>query len=372
MTAHPLGVVVVGTGFGCRIHVPAAKAAGMEVVAIVGRDREKATRRAARAGVEASFGSLEEALRLPNADIVVVATPPATHAALAEEAIAADRHVLVEKPFTTTAADARRLADAAARAGVVALVGHEFRFAPQRVTMRQALLDRRVGSPRMATFIGHSGFAAPLDMRAPPWWFDVASGGGWLGASVSHLVDTIRFWLGEFESVSATLPVVSGRDPETHAEDTVSARFRLRSGCEGVVQDSAAAWGDRVELVRVAGPLGALTVENDEVKFDDADGRSTLERVGPAPVVELEPSDDLRQRFTHAEMAPAIVQASIMHDLARGKVPSYDAAPPATFADGVACIEVLDAMRRSAAASGAMTCVDLTQPTSPTLTEEVV
>jgi predicted dehydrogenase len=352
-----LGVVVVGTGFGCRVHIPAARAAGLEVSALVGRDREKTERRAGRAEVDVACGSLGEALRLPRTEIVVIASPPATHASLAEEAIAAGRHVLVEKPFTLGAEEAARLSDAAEQAGVVALVGHEFRFAPARVTFRQALANGAVGPPRLATFVGHNPLVASLDMATPPWWFDRERGGGWLGASVSHLVDAIRTWLGEFDTVSASLPVVSDRDPLTHAEDTAAARFRMRSGCEGILQQSAAVWGDRVEATRVAGPHGTLTLDGDVVRLADSAGIRMLERAGPPLPVEMEPSDDPRHQFTHIELGPAIVQAGVLRDLALGRTPTYDTVPPATFADGLACMQVLDAIRASAANGGTTVAV---------------
>ena len=63
---------------------------------------------------------------LPYVDAVVIATPPTTHVPLALAAIAAGKHVLVEKPLATTAADARRLVTAAAAAGVRLMVGHTF------------------------------------------------------------------------------------------------------------------------------------------------------------------------------------------------------------------------------------------------------
>jgi predicted dehydrogenase len=62
----------------------------------------------------------------PEVDAVVIATPPTTHVPLALAAIAAGKHVLVEKPLATTAADARRLVTAAADAGVHLMVGHTF------------------------------------------------------------------------------------------------------------------------------------------------------------------------------------------------------------------------------------------------------
>src|SRR5882757_4860582 len=98
--------IVVGTGFGCRVHVPALRAAGFDVVALVGRDAARTARRAERAGVPRAFDSLAAALALPGVDAVTIATPPATHAALAIEAAGAGKHMLCEKPFALDAAQA--------------------------------------------------------------------------------------------------------------------------------------------------------------------------------------------------------------------------------------------------------------------------
>jgi predicted dehydrogenase len=339
------GVVVVGTAFGNQVLVPAARRAGLDVVALVGRDPDKTARRAERSGVPAACTSLAEALRLPRADVVVVATPPATHAELSAEAIAAGRHVLVEKPFTVDAAEGRRLAEAADRAGVVALVGHEFRFAPARMTMQHAIAAGLIGTPRLGTVIGHTALATPLDLRAPEWWFDPTRAGGWLGAAASHLIDAIRVWLGEYASVSATLPMVSRRDPATSAEDSVSARFRMTSGCEVVLQESAAVWGTGFQLQKVAGSEGTLEIRDGEVLCADAGGTRTLEPAGAPATDDGLPADPLH--------GPATAQMTVLRDLVTGGTPRYDTAP-ATFADGVACMEVLDAMRSSAAAGGAL------------------
>jgi predicted dehydrogenase len=347
------GVVVVGAGFGCRVHVPAARLAGFDVVAVVGRDRDRTARRAARAGVETVCTSLADALALPRADAVVVATPPATHEELAGEAIAAGRHVLVEKPFTRTAEEAHRLVRRAEAAGVAALVGHEFRFHPGRVTLAGALRDGRIGPPRAATFVQQSSFVAPTDIRMPDWWFDPDDGGGWLGAAASHVLDAVRVWLGDFASVSASLPVVSDRDPATTAEDTVHARFRMTSGCEAVFSQSAGTWGESVELTRVAGPHGTLSLSGDEVTLADGQGTRPVDPYGPGLPVEPGPSDAPGHAFTHLELGPATIQAGIFRDLVLGRSPAYDAVPAATFTDGLATVEVMEAMRRSAAADGA-------------------
>ena len=73
-----------------------------------------------------SFDSL--AASLDCVDAVVIATPPSTHARLALEAIAAGKHVMVEKPLATSVSDARAITEAAAVAGVAAMVGHTFEY----------------------------------------------------------------------------------------------------------------------------------------------------------------------------------------------------------------------------------------------------
>jgi predicted dehydrogenase len=73
-----------------------------------------------------TFPSLEAAL--PHVDALVVATPPTTHHTIALEAMAAGKHVLVEKPLATSVAAARRLVDAASAAGLVLMVGHTFEY----------------------------------------------------------------------------------------------------------------------------------------------------------------------------------------------------------------------------------------------------
>lgn len=79
------GVAVVGSGFGARVHVPALRAAGFDVVALVGRNPEKTARRAERFGIPHVYTSLADALARPDIAVVTIATPPDTHAALAIE-----------------------------------------------------------------------------------------------------------------------------------------------------------------------------------------------------------------------------------------------------------------------------------------------
>jgi predicted dehydrogenase len=180
---EPPRAVVCGTGFGCRVHVPALRAAGFEVVALVGADAERTQRRAERVAVAHACTSLDDALALGGVAAVTIATPPHTHARLAIAAAAAGVHVLCEKPFALDAAEAAAMLRAAEVAGVTHLVGHEFRWAPERAAVGRAIADGRIGRPRMATLAQIVPLIADPAQRMPGWWFDLRLGGGWLGAS---------------------------------------------------------------------------------------------------------------------------------------------------------------------------------------------
>jgi predicted dehydrogenase len=274
---------------------------------------------------------------------------------LAIAALEAGRHVICEKPFALDGAEAATMGAAAERAGVTHLVGHEFRWAPERAVLGRALAAGAIGEARLATFVQYVPLVADRHARVPGWWFDAARGGGWLGASGSHLVDAVRVWLGEFAAVSAALTVVSDRSGV--AEDSFTIRFTLASGVEGVLQQTGAAWGDPAGFVRVAGTDGTAWIDGTDVWVGDATGTRRLEVPADLALPDTTaPSDDPRHRFTHLELGPYVRLCEILRAGVEGRVPDA-AVPIPTFADGVACTRVLDAVRASASAGGAQVIV---------------
>ncbi len=347
------GAVVVGTGFGCRVHVPALRAAGFTVQALVGQDADRTARRAERLGIAHACTSLAAALELDGVDAVTIATPPDTHAPLAIEACAAGRHVVCEKPFALDAAEAERMLDAAQRAGITHLVGHEFRWSPDRALVARAIADGVIGEPRLFSLVSFVPLAADPEARVPQWWFDGPRGGGWLGASGSHIVDQLRTWVGEIASVSATLPTVSAR--ADGAEDSFVVRLTTRGGAEGVIQQTAASWVPGVVgITVVAGTEGTIEVTGAGVFCSDRSGRRELavpaDLALPAPPDE---SGDPRERYTHLELGPYTRLAEALREGLEGRR-STAAVPLPTFADGLAEMQVIDAIRASAIGGGAV------------------
>jgi predicted dehydrogenase len=195
----------------------------------------------------------------------------------------------------------------------------------------------------------------------PDWWFDTGEGGGWLGALGSHVVDQLRTWLGEFESVSASLTSVSAtRGP---ADDSFTVRFRMKSGLEGVIQSSAGAWGPPLDVARVCGSEGTIWTEGGAVRFAGRSGNRELEiapalTLPPAPPITGDPRHETARwkGLVQVELAPYTVLCRTFK-AAIECVPTESPVAPATFADGVACMEVMDAIRASAREGGKLVAV---------------
>ena len=131
-------VALIGLGSaGFTIHLPAL--AGLPAIQVVGAcDAEAARReRATTAFKVPAYADFDTMLAESRPDVVIVGTPPDTHADLCLRALAAGAHVICEKPFVPSVADADRVLDASRRAGRQVAVNHQFREMP----IFRALID---------------------------------------------------------------------------------------------------------------------------------------------------------------------------------------------------------------------------------------
>jgi predicted dehydrogenase len=118
-------VGVVGVGYWGSKHMRVLRST-TGVVAVIGIDERYVGGDGGRTPDPDGVGFADLAEALPSVDAAVIATPPSSHAALGLQAIAAGKHVLVEKPLAVTATEARALMEAAEAAGVVLMSGHTF------------------------------------------------------------------------------------------------------------------------------------------------------------------------------------------------------------------------------------------------------
>ena len=141
-------VVQVGLGAFGRGWLPIVRAAdGVKLAGVVDISPEARAWAATEHGVElgACLATLGEAVSGLAFDAVLVVTPPETHRAVAEEALAAGKHVLVEKPLATTLEDARALVAAAETTGRTLMVSQNYRFRRGARAVQQVIAGGEIG-----------------------------------------------------------------------------------------------------------------------------------------------------------------------------------------------------------------------------------
>ncbi len=164
------------------------------------RSAERAARFAGEHGADRSYGSYEQLVGDPGVDVVYVATPHSEHVEHALLAIAAGKHVLVEKPLALDAAGGRLIAEAARAAGVFAMEAMWTRYLPQTDIIRRLLDDGALGELRVVT--ADFGTSARFDPASR--LFDPALGGGALLDLGVYVVSWASFALGAPSDVIAT------------------------------------------------------------------------------------------------------------------------------------------------------------------------
>ncbi|HBO5821710.1 TPA: Gfo/Idh/MocA family oxidoreductase, partial [Pseudomonas aeruginosa] len=144
----PIRTALIGYGFaGKTFHAPLIRAVpALCLEHVVSRDPGRVHADLPEARVSADP---DEAIEAADIDLVVIASPNATHASLAERALRAGKHVVVDKPFTVTLAEARRLADLAReRPGQVLSVFQNRRFDSDFLAVEAALQAGSIGPVR--------------------------------------------------------------------------------------------------------------------------------------------------------------------------------------------------------------------------------
>jgi predicted dehydrogenase len=143
-------------------------------VAAGSRSLARAQEFVAKHGIARAHGSYPALVEDPEVDVVYVASTHNTHAELALLAIAAGKHVLIEKPFAVTRAEAEEVAAAARAAGVLAMEAMWTRYIPQADVIRQLLAAGTIGEVRMVA----ADFGFPFPHNPTHRLLDPAQAGG--------------------------------------------------------------------------------------------------------------------------------------------------------------------------------------------------
>ncbi|MEO3778238.1 Gfo/Idh/MocA family oxidoreductase [Micromonospora sp. B11E3] len=251
-----LGVAVVGAGFMGGVHAEVLTAdPRVDLRWVVDRDERVGSELATRFGARPT-ATLDEALTDDAVRLVVVATPAATHEPIAAQAIAAGRHVLVEKPLVLSTGHARQLADAARERGVTVVHGGNFVYAPKFVRARELAADRD------ALGAVHSVRVAFRTSGPDTDWFrsKATAGGGALTDLGWHAIELCRWMLGKqaIRSVTACTRQLSA------AGDVEDQGVILLEFADGAIGQCDVSWlcpGGEQLTVEVIGTEGSVSAD---------------------------------------------------------------------------------------------------------------
>ena len=251
MTPPPaLRVGVVGYGVMGKAHCYGYRVAPMlrtlpvtpVVTVMSGRNGEAVAAAAAAYGVPGHTTDWRALVARDDVDVVDICTPPGTHAQIAQEAAAAGKAVLCEKPLALTYKEAAAALAAVTRAGVHNAVGFNYRRLPAIALMRRMITEGAVGEIRLwrATWLSDE-FADPA--TGWDWRFDRAMGGTTIADLGSHLIDMALCLAGPVDSVCAQAATFIGERPAADGgmaavtvDDAASALLRFESGARGTME----------------------------------------------------------------------------------------------------------------------------------------
>ncbi|MBD8585001.1 Gfo/Idh/MocA family oxidoreductase [Frigoribacterium sp. CFBP 8766] len=336
-----LRVGIVGYGLAGRVfHAPLVAADdSYDLVAVVTRDSDRADQaRTSHPGVEIvpRAGDLDEL----GLDLVVVATPNATHADVAADALRAGSAVVVDKPVATTASSARQLIELAESLGRSLTVYQNRRWDGDYLTASRLVRDGALGD--VHTF--ESRFEPWKTANRAGWKSEAtaAEGGGILLDLGPHLVDQALHLFGPVVDVHAE---IARRRPSGAADDDVFVSLRHEGGVRSRLWMShvAAQPGPRLRVLGTARAYVVDGLDPQEAQLasgtsprDPGYGRVPDERhglLGIGAEARPEPTDRGRYPLFYEQLARAL----------RGAGPL-----PVDPRDALAALEVIEAARESA------------------------
>lgn len=209
---------------------------------------------------------------LADVDAVSIATPHHLHAPMALEAIAAGKHVLVEKPLATTEEDGLRLIRAAEDQGVVLMVGYNLRFRPEVQRLKEAIEREEYGKP----FSAQCWTEVSLRPKEGSWLTRKETlGGGVLFSHGCHYIDLLQWLLGQPVQAAGV-----GTRLGTEWLEGEGTHHSILKFAGGAIAHLTTSWGmayrSTPAILQVHTPQACLILSGRKLEAVAAGGRKTL------------------------------------------------------------------------------------------------
>ena len=292
------GVGVIGYGFMGKVHSNAylkiphtysSPATYPELIAMAGRNEELLIDAARRFGYRGVYSDWRELVQDPDVQVVDNCTPDNLHAEPAIAAVQAGKHVVCEKPLAMTAVDARRMRDAAVKAGVKHLLCHNYRFMPAVRLARQLIDEGRLGTiyqfrGRYLQQVGRN----PEEVTENVWYAGGTRSGVLLGIGC-HIIDLARFLVGEVRTVSGLVKTFNrirtdrfGKSETVTADEVNYALVEFDSGVVGTLESAGVSTGRKNQCTwEINGSKGSVVFDLEDLNhlqvcLDDASADPVL------------------------------------------------------------------------------------------------
>jgi predicted dehydrogenase len=239
MSVEPFRIGLIGAGIMGQLRARAIRRIGYaRIVAVAEVDGQQVEAvRHVHPGVRL-LPNGETLAREEGIDGVIIGTAAVTHEPLGLACLDAGKHVLCEKPLAKTVDECQRLIDAAQTARRCLATGFMLRHTPAAQLARQLVDSGSIGRvDHVRAFHGHSG----TEYFGPDWKVDAAeTGGGCLMNGGNHLIDLVRWFLGDISEIVGV--ATEGVWRQRGCEDNGFLLMRTADGRVGQLQASWAEW----------------------------------------------------------------------------------------------------------------------------------
>ncbi|QGQ97491.1 gfo/Idh/MocA family oxidoreductase [Paenibacillus psychroresistens] len=188
-------VGIIGTGWFSKVHAEIlTNMEGVKLQAVCGTSQEKAAALAAEFNIPTSFDNVKDMLDAGKLDAVYILVPPMSHGDMELQLIERGIPFFIEKPIGLDVATPNQILNEIRKKSLITSVGYHFRYTEPIQHMLQQLKDQEIG---MITgqWMG--------SMPQVAWWRDQARSGGQFIEQTTHLVDVLRYCIGEIDEVYA-------------------------------------------------------------------------------------------------------------------------------------------------------------------------
>ncbi|MFF2483369.1 Gfo/Idh/MocA family protein [Paenibacillus sp. NPDC058071] len=243
MTKQQTQIGIVGTGWFANMHANMlAEMEGVNVAAFCATAKEKAELAARPFSDAKGYASVADMLDDRKLDAVYICVPPFAHGAIEEQLVERNIPFLVEKPIGLDEETPAALAQKIAQSGLLTSVGYHFRYMDGTDRAKEVLRERQIAMA-LGYWMG--------SMPGVSWWRKIEGSGGQFVEQTTHIVDLLRYLLGEVTEVYAVYGsrIMAGKEEGVTVPDIGSVTLKLESGAIATIHNTCAIdGGDRSGL----------------------------------------------------------------------------------------------------------------------------